>query len=89
MRFFLKLVLVWFGASFIVCSANAVSDSEKLILMGKKMNEAIQFADAKLWQRAHTEARKIPNKSADDIISWLKLRAAVQDFKYYESFLLN
>ena len=69
--------------------ANALSDSQKLASMGQLLNEAIKYADAKLWDKAHEKAQKIPNKSADDIITWLKLRSDVQDFQQYEGFLLE
>jgi soluble lytic murein transglycosylase len=73
----------------LVAAESAESDKDRLKLIGKNFSEAVKYADAKLWDKAEKEVKKINNGVASDVIKWLELRDGTQNFSEYESFLFT
>ena len=86
-RFYSPKFLILVKFLILSSSFSASSSADKLNSIGEQFSIALKYADAKMWDRAHAEAKKISSPSAESLITWLRLRDGAGSFAEYELFL--
>ncbi len=66
----------------------AASKERSIQMLGAEFSEVLKYADASMWEQANKKVDLMNSSVAFDLLQWLKLRAGVQEFSQYESFLL-
>lgn len=87
-RLFVNLIATFISFLIFVQQVYAVDNTRSLKQLGAEFSEVLKYADAEMWDEATRRVDALNSSVAYDILQWLKLRAGIENFAEYESFLL-